>query len=127
MTLRVKDTDRGLKRIQQRVRRVPESEVLVGILEGEIANYAAVQEFGSRNVQAKSFIRSTFDQNVSTYDAIMTRGATFILAGESDPRQTLTRVGIKMKADVVKKITALGLIDTGAMRASVDFDIRVRG
>lgn len=142
---RVKDTDLGLAREERNVRRLARGGgvvVEVGIFNGEIATYGAVNEFGSSDgrVPARSFLRSAFDDNEQAYAAQLAEGAARIQACTSDVNAELTRMGLRAQGDVKRRVVELSappnapativkkgssnpLIDTGALLSAVVFEV----
>lgn len=145
-----RDIDRGWKRIVQNVRGVAVSEVIIGIQEGEvndgqsIAEYAACNEFGTEKIPERSFMRSTFDENVDNIQSEINTRYDQVLAGQLTTRKALGLVGMHHQDQIKHKISNVNilpklapstidkkgsnktLIDTGAMNASVHYAVRGR-
>lgn len=141
------DRDRGLARITRELRAARTVEVVIGVQQGEvndglaIAEYAAWNEFGTSRTPARSFMRSSFDQNVAELRQDMDRGYQNMLAGTMTIRTALGMVGLKHQDHIQTKIgsniqpanhpytiarkgSSRTLIDTGAMKNSIRYVIR---
>lgn len=122
--------------------------VSVGILKGNypeeqggknIAEVALFNEFGTKNIPERSFIRSTLQEN-KNYKAIKEKLAKKIIKSELEEEQALTILGQKVKQDIQNKIVELReppnkaitiykkgssnpLIDTGLLKNSIDYEV----
>lgn len=109
------------------------------------ANFASWATIGAHTVTIpeRSFLRSSFDENVSKIQQDMNQQASLVMQGKSTVRRALGIVGIKhvdrvkMKissniqppnsaATIAKKKSTKTLIDTGAMRNSVHYVVRAK-
>jgi hypothetical protein len=97
-------------------------------------------EFGIGN-PPRSFLRSTFDENLRNYQLFLSRSWGQALSrGSGDFATSLARVGLKIKNDVVNKINAgikpgneestiarkgssTPLVDTGQLKAAINFEV----
>ena len=130
--------------------------VKAGILEnatnsatGEsVAMYAACNEFGTKDIPSRPFMRKTFDEHSGEWAALLGRA----IANGRSPRQALQLVGMRMADDIMdtiksnmpppnspktkarkkKQITGTGgggsyspgtLVDTGSMVRAVNWEI----
>lgn len=130
--------------------------VKAGILEnatnsatGEsVAMYAACNEFGTKDIPSRPFMRKTFEEHSGEWAELLGRA----IANGRPPRQALQLVGMRMADDIVdtiksdmpppnapstkarktKKITGTGgggsyspgtLVDTGSMVRAVNWEI----
>lgn len=147
MASNVNDRDLGLKKILRQLQQARSVEVVVGILEGSqnkdatIAEYAAANEYGTENIPERSFMRSSFDENLGNIQRDMNNEAGKVMRGERDILSALGVVGMKHQARVKRKIgsniqpanhpetiarkkSSRTLIDTGAMLNSVQYLVR---
>lgn len=141
------DRDLGWKKLRAELERAKVSEVVVGILEGEvndgqsIAEYAAYNEFGTENIPERSFMRSTFDERLTGLKIIMGQQFAKVKRGEKTVHQALSYIGLKHQDQIKDKIgsnmpppnapatieakgSSKTLIDTGAMKNSVHYLVR---
>lgn len=156
----VVDTDLGFIKIMNDLLEADRYQLLVGIQEGSkttgrisnrrhqpvglnIAQYAAENEFGTRTVPQRSFMRTAFDENL----ALITRYASDQIGKVVDQNESidvaLKLVGQLMTGLIQKKITTITfppnsaatiaekgsskpLIDFGSMLAAVRYTIRKR-
>ena len=81
-----------------------ETDVDNGDLESSrlIAPYAAVQEFGSKNVPARPFLRTTYAEHKGEWLKVI--GDLAAKKGLKDPKEILNQVGILMSRQIVDKI-----------------------
>lgn len=140
--------DAKLKRLIGAIGTAKGEFVDVGLLEGklgpgEIAQYGFYNEFGTKHIPSRSFIRSTFDKQRRVYEQTMAKGYDQVLAGIIPLRRVLTVLGVMASGDIKRTITTLRspiladstvakkkssnpLIDTGAMRNAVTYEVRSR-
>ncbi len=111
----VRDIDRGFKRIKRLLakasRRGPAVGVGVQAAEAKAdhngitnAELAAVHEFGKGNVPERSFLRSTFDENLKDYDRELESIAKRTYDGSTRLEGDLLLLGESMRSDVIQKI-----------------------
>lgn len=140
----IKDIDLGFDAIVARTRTVGDKVVEVGVFAPELATIGAYNELGTRTAPARPFLRNAFDANEQRYAQAMAEGAARILAGTSTEAAELTRLGLVASGDVKRSITELAappnapatikakgssnpLIDTGALRNAVAFEVVAGG
>ena len=147
MARNVTDRDLGLKAFIRQLEVARTVEVAVGIHAGDVANgqqiaeYAACNEYGTDSIPERSFMRSSFDENLSKIKADMDQQASRVMDGQIDIRSALGVVGMKHQDRIKRKIgsniqpanhpetikrkkSSRTLIDTGAMLNSVHYVIR---
>ena len=105
-----------------------------------VAQVAAWNEFGTRNMPSRPFMRDTVNLNKAEVKRTFDEAAKAILNGSTEDRE-LEKIGVLAKAMMQKQITDGGyapdapstvrkkgsshpLIDTGQMRQSVNYVIR---
>ena len=140
--LKKRTIDRGWDDILAAIIALPGSEVSIGVLGKagqDIVNRATFNEFGTRTIPERSFIRSTFDENLKKYENLTRREARKI--GVQSTAAFLKRLGLRAEADIKRKIVKLKtppnapatiaakgssnpLIDTGRMRQSISHEIQ---
>lgn len=125
--------DLGYDKIVENMEYASKVVVSVGIQgkNGEVAGYAAANEFGADRIPQRSFIGSTVDENEKAYLKMAEE-----VYSEKDAKQVLEQLGLKIAGDIQSKITSIKtppnvaftiakkgssnpLIDTGRMRQSV--------
>ena len=157
MSLRIKDIDRGYKRILKDVRKLKDQPyVKVGVLESSglhrksptqsVASLASVHEYGSTDgrIPERSFIRSTMDANTSNLLALTAHLKDKILFDGVSVVHALGKIGLIIQGLIQKQITdgdfeplqqatidrkgsSKPLIDTGQLRASIRYEIVPQG
>lgn len=116
----------------------------------QIAEYAAHNEFGTATIPARPFIATTVRENREKYEKMFALGASEVFQGRMKPTQVLNEVGLAAVKDMRKTVTnarrwavpnapstvarktrrnkrariVTPLIDTGAMRNAIWYDIR---
>jgi len=145
-TFEVTQKDAKLKRLIASIETAKGEVVDVGLLEGtgaagQIAQYGFFNEFGTKHIPSRSFMRSTFDQHRRKYEQILKKGYDQALAGKIPLRRALYTVGVEAQGDIMLRITNLRsprnapstirkkgssnpLIDDGHMRMAISFDVR---
>lgn len=115
-------------------------EVVAGITDGEVAKYAASNEFGTDRIPARPFMQTAFQTNITKYENLLAKAVDNVING-ADTVSALGRVGGEMQNDIVESITngewqansqrtinqkgsSTPLIDTGQMRQAVHFEVR---
>lgn len=110
----VVDKDRGMKRIMENARRRFPRVYTVGVHDPKIAVYAIVHEMGTR------FMRNAFERRLVTkLDDDLERLATAVAKGE-DSKPEQFRVAEGFRIDYRKSVIDEKLIDTGALRDSME-------
>lgn len=144
----VEDVDVGYRQIIERVRRLDGLEVSAGILNNAgvsskgvpLVDIAAYNEFGTRHIPSRPFVRIASDENADKWARTAARGVKKVIDGGnvSDAGET---VGKRMKADIQKVFgdkTRLApnapstilrkgrdepLIDTGKLKSVVNYRV----
>lgn len=142
----VEDKDRGWKAIGADLNDLSGRTLVVGVLGNaprhpsglNLADIATFNEFGTDTIPARSFLRSTVDEN-KNYDAEIR--ALVRNLGARGALQALELLGMKITADVKRKIVELDeppnapatvekkgssnpLIDTGRLRQGIDYEVK---
>ena len=148
----ITDIDKGYDALMSMLTDIVKKDIYVGIHQEEgvkvdgddsatLAEIATFNEFGTRHIPMRSFLRSTIDENQSKYIKMIERLAGLAVTSGKDANWVLDMVGLKAKSDVQLKITKLKepanspitialkgssnpLIDTGRMRASIDWKVK---
>ena len=142
---KVVDIDRGYSDLLQSLRSMTNVQVVVGVRSDggspDIADIAFWNEFGTDDghVPERSFLRSTMDENRDAYARLMTAAVKKVTKG-AKTRNAYRVVGRRIVFDVQRKIShgvappnapstiakkgsATPLLDTGALRSAVDFEV----
>lgn len=121
---RIIDKDLGMKKIQKQIDLMDGSYVLTGYQEGEVtkqqvkgqrtkkggqsmAQIAFENEFGTSKIPARSFIRSSFDQNRQKINAYIQSRYDLIVEGQQTTKRGLGQIGQFMSGLIVDKIETL--------------------
>ena len=147
----MKDIDKGFKEAIKKLQALKSKTLQAGILANAgtnnetgtlIAEYACANEFGTKNIPARSFIGTTCDEQSKKWDAQIDKIIDKVIEGSSanveqliglfgeqiigDIKDTITYRDIlpKLKEQTIKrKKSSKTLIDTGIMRNSINFEI----
>lgn len=149
----VVDLDLGFNAILKEIAQAERKQVLVGIQEGakthiqakngniqqaglNIAEYAAANEFGTRTIPERSFMRSTFDQNLGQVESIVITQLGLVVDRAQNITTAFNRIGLAIAGmvqvkirqitnppnspyTIAKKKSSKPLIDFGQMIAAV--------
>ena len=157
MKAKVEVNDKELQNIIKKVRGIGAHYVKVGVIDGKSDNrddklspslIAASNEFGTKKIPERSFMRSTMGEQKNAYNKILKLIANDVLYNKKSLSQLLGKLGLRVERDIKKKITDITeppnapstirakqnkrmksankkwetpkpLIDTGQMRASI--------
>lgn len=109
-----------------------------------VVDIGTFNEFGTKHIPERSFIRTTMDENEKELRAITKKLFFKMASGKMTTEKALTILGLKIQALIKKKITDLDtplndpvtiarkgssnpLIDTGLMRNSITFKLSLSG
>jgi hypothetical protein len=137
----VKDIDKGYAAIMREIKRADDMVVDVGIFQGEVAEYATYNEYGTREIPSRPFMAMSFDENVSKITNDARAGMRRITSGASTVDRELNIIGMKHQnrvqakirqgvpppnapSTIAKKGSAKTLVDTGVMLNSVTYSVR---
>lgn len=150
--------DFGLKRFVQLAEEISKAQVAIGVHgtasphetdDGELTSaalVATVNEFGSDDghVPERSFLRSTFDEQLPALKIIRNRVIENVVLGKMSPATGLGLIGAHLAGKVQEKISsgvppenapstirAKGssrtLVDTGQLRQSITYEVHPEG
>ena len=117
----VVDKDMGFKKIQQDLKKLSKSEILVGVQSGSkteavvvrgrmqkaginIASYASENEFGTDKIRPRSFLRSFFDENIVSIERVIQSQQAKMIDGKLDVGLGLDQIGSYLQDGVKGKI-----------------------
>lgn len=142
----IKDTDLGFKKIVAQLKSLGTKEVLVGIQEGSktksvskvgrksksgnlIADYATENEFGTSKIPERSFIRSSWDENINFIEYITEIQYAKIVDGKNTVNQSLKSIGKSVERLIKQKIRQIQfppnskktIAEKGSSKPLIDF------
>lgn len=131
MSAKVTVRDRGWNRIKQNMLALAKKpHVKVGVLDDgahgdgglSVAELAAIHEFGApgAGIPARSFIRSTLDENKAEYAELIRKGLAAVLAGRLSPAMLLEAIGAKVATDIKKRVTSGDGLDPPLAESTVE-------
>lgn len=144
MSSAAKVDDRAWRKLYNLVQKADGASVRVGVLDGELADIAAIHEYGAprANIPARPFIGTTFRVRRAELVTVQARVASAILAGRLSAARAMEVLGMWLvgaiketitkgdnfvpnaTATIRKKGSARPLIDTGQMFNSIRFEVR---
>lgn len=113
----VRDTDKGMASISKLLQKLKRTTLKVGVFSDAkntenkttrfVADYAIANEFGTKNIPERSFLRSTSDKQRNKWSKTMDNAATKVIAtqGTNFDRE-LYKVGAIVRSDIIKKINS---------------------
>ena len=147
----VKDNRKKLDKVLKQLDLTAAMYVVVGIPKSAppreddssvtMAEVAFFHEFGTINAPERSFIRATVDKERDKYFRLQERFVDALYQGKIEPKKALGVLGEQAKADIQRTIAAgvppanaestikrkgssKTLVDTGALRQAIDYEIR---
>jgi|SRR5690554_157383 len=147
----VKDNRKKLDKVLKQLDLTAAMYVVVGIPKSAppreddpsvtMAEVAFFNEFGTVNAPERSFIRATVDKERDKYFRMQETFVDALYQGKIDPKKSLGLLGEQAKADIQRTIAAgvapanaestierkgssKTLVDTGALRQAIDYEIR---
>lgn len=150
MPVKIVDDKRAWDRLVRELEATGDKEVVVGIQQGAtndgllVAEYATWNEFGTRTIPSRPFMRSYFDSSIDDLTRFSTRGIAMVISGRGTLNQFFNSAGERMVSGVKKNIihgtwapnspvtialkgSDKPLFDTGTMYKSVTFAIHKFG
>lgn len=117
----VLDTDLGYNKILKEILDNERSEILIGIQQGskthyqtkngrvekagiDIAQYAAMNEFGTDSIPERSFIRSAFDMNIELINDLVYRQIGLAIDQDISIDVAYNRIGLGIQSLVQRRI-----------------------
>lgn len=106
----VTDRDLGLKTFIRQLEVARTVEVAVGILAGDASNgeqlvvRAVCNEYGTEDIPERSFMRTSFDENVGKIKSDMDQQAGLVMEGKSTVRSALATIGRRHQDRIKRKI-----------------------
>ena len=106
------DRDKGWKNLKKTLASFKDDELVIGIpgkIDFSVPTQGAigtVHEFGSvdGSIPSRSFLRSTFDKNISRYNRSLAQHIRRVVKSGSPRKQALFRLGERVRKDVVDRI-----------------------
>jgi hypothetical protein len=113
--LKLRDTDHGYKKMVEAVFTFGNPKILMGVLDGDrphgddaftISDLAAWMEFGTENIEARSFIRAYFDEHEDELREELKKLLPSVLLGKRSKEQVLEIIGMRAVAGIQARISA---------------------
>lgn len=144
MNVKITTLKDNTKKITAELRELGNQKLVIGVVDPVIAEYATYNEFGTKNIPQRSFLRSTYDEQIGKWERQLENGIKGILDMKAVASRVWDLLGIKAKGDVQKKLRSniapanapstirkkgsgkTTLFDTGALLASITYEVRPR-
>lgn len=148
MAAKVSDTDKGYAKLVERVFGLhTKARIDVGVLDGDaphgavtMGELAAWMEFGTETIPERSFIRAWFDAAEPHLREDLRKLMESVVAGKRTKEEALELLGMRAvgqiqerisagvppenaPSTIAKKGSATPLIDSGALRSSINFRV----
>lgn len=147
---KVKDTDRGYRKLIDEVFKFENPRLLVGILSADggkeyddnvtVLDVATWNEFGTERIPSRSFIRTWYDANLPTIKKKLQALLVQVVKGRIGKDQALEQLGQWMvgsiqasisqgipppnaSSTIAHKGSSTPLIDTGVLRSSISYRV----
>ena len=148
------EIDHGWKRIERELKRMDASYVKVGLLSGagsyagggraNLVDIGTFNEFGTKTIPERPFMRQSFEKNIAAIRKRFDSLVGEIYVGRTDTEGALHEIGERHKGEIQGEIVSGGwtpnapstirkkgsskpLIDTGAMRQAINYEVEVKG
>lgn len=95
--------DRGWNQIKKEIARLKSMELVVGVLDAEVATYGAYNEFGTTHIPARPFMRNTMTESGADIASRVKRAGERVLAGGS-AYDEVTAIGLHVQGLIQKMI-----------------------
>ena len=139
-----KIVDHGMKEIQRNIKIMAKATVKVGLIggkaDGHVIAYAGYNEFGTKHIPSRPFMRNTFDQDSAKMEKRIASAYVAVQNGSSVSSE-LTKTGLFYQGLIQKMIgsnigpankpktiarkgSSKTLIDNGRMRQSISFEVK---
>ena len=146
------DKDLGYKRIMKEMAKAKKANVTVGVHEGKepykkggkttpVSLVAAANEFGTRTIPERSFMRSTFDTSYKDWIKLTEKLKSDIFKGKETVMSALKKIGLvqseKIKGKILKlrdpanapstvkqKVGDNPLVDSRKLWGSIGFEVK---
>ena len=98
--------DRGWKKIKAEMKKFRQSDLVVGVLDSEVASYAVYNEFGApkANIPERSFLRSTTADHADDIASKIDESLNKVIFGSMSATAALDRVGLHIQGLIQKTI-----------------------
>lgn len=95
--------DRGWNNIKKELQRMQKMELVVGVLDSEVATYGAYNEFGTTHIPPRPFIRGTMENEGKDIAKLVKAVKNAVLSGGSAYNE-VTRMGLHVQGLIQKTI-----------------------
>ena len=151
-TVKVKDVDKGYKKILANIKELGGYEIKIGLMGSEtvdgvsVVDYAIYNEFGTSRIPARPFMSTTYDRHADETIKYSEFQAGQIINNKVNVSTALQRIGLRYQAKVQATIrdakswadpnapstiamkgSSSPLIDTGRMVGAVRYEVRKHG
>jgi len=144
MSVKITTLKDNTKKITAELRRIGSQKLVVGVIDPTVAEYATYNEFGTKDIPQRSFLRSTYDEQIGKWERQLENGIKGIINMNSDASRVWRDLGLKAERDIQKKLSSniapenkastirqkgsgkTTLFDTGLLYRSITHEVRPR-
>lgn len=144
MSVKIKVLKDNTKRLTADLKKLTSEKLVVGVIDPKVAGYAGYNEFGTKNIPQRSFLRSTYDEQIGKWNKQLEQGISAIVNMRTDSSRVWRDLGEKAKGDIRNKLASnisppnalatikrkgsgkTTLFDTGALLRSITYEVRPR-
>jgi hypothetical protein len=144
MSVKISVLKDNTKKITAELRKIGSQKLVVGVIKQDVVEYATYNEFGTKDIPQRSFLRSTYDEQIGKWESQLENGIKGILNMDTNTSRVWDLLGVKAKGDVQNKlrsnispqnapstIKAKGsgkttLFNTGALLRAITYEVRPR-
>jgi hypothetical protein len=142
MGIKITTLKDNTKKIKAELRKINNEKLVVGVIDPVIAEYATYNEFGTIDIPQRSFLRSTYDEQIGKWLKQLEQGISGIINMRDNASRVWDALGKKAKENVKNKIKSnvppanapstirkkgagkTTLFDTGALLGSITYEVR---
>ena len=144
MGVKIKVLKDNTKKITAELHKLGNQKLVVGVIDPVVAEYATYNEFGTEKIPQRSFLRSTYDEQIGKWQKQLENGISAIVNMRADSSRVWKSLGIKAKIDIQKKLRSnipppnapstiakkgagkTTLFDTGRLVRAITYEVRSR-
>jgi hypothetical protein len=106
MSVKITTLKDNTKKITAELRRIGSQKLVVGVIDPTVAEYATYNEFGTKDIPQRSFLRSTYDEQIGKWERQLENGIKGIINMNSDASRVWRDLGLKAERDIQKKLSS---------------------
>ena len=130
------------RKIEAALKKIVNSKLVVGVVNPKIAAYGTYNEFGTDKIPQRSFLRSTYDEQINKWRRLFAQVINGAINMEASAMRDLANLGDRAVADVKRKLSSnipppnapstvkkkgegkTTLFDTGQLLKAIIYEVR---